>query len=60
MSEGKRHADWTLVVAMLLGVVVGSLFGDEWGEKILWGSVGLACGVAIREGARLGKGRHDA
>jgi len=45
---------------MLLGVVVGSLFGDEWGEKILWGSVGLACGVAIREGARLGKGRHDA
>jgi uncharacterized membrane protein YoaK (UPF0700 family) len=60
MSEGKRKADWTLLVAMLVGVVVGSLFGDGWGEKILWGSVGLACGVAIWEGARLARGRHDA
>jgi uncharacterized protein YcfJ len=63
MNDAARGTDWTAVVAMVVGAAFGGLFGslvgDGWGARILWASVGLACGLAIREERRRRKATDD-
>ena len=62
-SDDKRRIDWRLVLSMVIGATIGCVFGGffggEWGVRVLWAAVGLACGVAIRKGSKHGMGKDD-